>query len=495
MERSSGILLHPSSLPGRYGIGTLGKEARKFVDFLAKSRQKYWQILPLGPTGFADSPYQCFSANAGNPLLIDPEILVKEGFLQPKDLSVAKVFHDGPVDYGKVIDQKIPMLKKAFKLFRENAGRQDKNEYFHFLEANSGWISDYALFMALKEEFGMKPWYQWDRPIKMKQEKVLYPYFSRLHEMIEFQKFIQFIFFRQWMSLKEYAHQKGIRIIGDMPLYVALDSVDAWANPDIFQFDKNKNPIAVGGVPPDYFSKTGQLWGNPLYHWERLAKDGYKWWINRIRANLVLYDIVRIDHFRGLAAYWAVPYGQKTAEKGEWINCPGKDLLQAIRADLGMIPIIAEDLGVITDDVVNLRDSFGLPGMKILQFAFDSGEPNDFLPYNFTPNYVVYTGTHDNETIQGWYSHAKPKDKKLVLDYLNTDGSELHWDFIRLAWASVAHTAIVPMQDLLGLGKKARMNFPGTTENNWIWRMKPGQLTHKISKRLAHLTELYGRHK
>ncbi|MCX6251902.1 MAG: 4-alpha-glucanotransferase [Bacteroidetes bacterium] len=492
-ERTSGILLHPTSLPGKYGIGTLGKEARKFIDFLVKAKQKYWQILPLGPTGFADSPYQCFSALAGNPLLIDLDLLAAEGLLDPLDLENARDFHDGPVDYGKVINIKYPLLRKASRVFHEKAGKKEKDSYYHFLESNSWWISDYALFMALKEYFGQKPWYQWDRPFKMKEEQALYPLFGILHEDIEFQKFIQFIFFRQWMSLKEYAHNHNIRIIGDIPLYIALDSVDAWANTDFFQFDSNKNPIAVGGVPPDYFSETGQLWGNPLYNWDRMRQDGYRWWINRIKANLTLYDIVRIDHFRGLAAYWAIPYGEKTAIRGEWITCPGKELLQAIRNELGDIPVIAEDLGVITPDVEDLRDSFGLPGMKILQFAFDSNEPSDFLPHNYTRNCVVYTGTHDNETVRGWYLNAKKEDKKYILDYLNTGGEELNWDLIRLAWASVAYTAIVPMQDVLDLGTEARMNFPGTTVSNWMWRTKPNQLTDQLAERLAHLTILFGR--
>ncbi len=495
MERSSGILLHPSSLPGKYGIGTLGKEAKKFIDFLVKSKQKYWQILPLGPTGYADSPYQCFSSLAGNPLLIDLEILETEGLLDKKDLESAREATEGSVDYGKVINAKIPLLKKASDTFHKNTHKQEKLDYFHFLDSNSSWLADYSLFMALKVHFGMKPWYEWEKTIKMKQEKAILPYIKLLFDSIEFQKFIQYIFFRQWSVIRDYAHQHGIRIIGDIPLYVALDSVDAWANPDMFQFDKNKNPVAVGGVPPDYFSATGQLWGNPLYNWEHLAKDGYRWWINRIKANLALYDIIRIDHFRGLAAYWAVPYGEKTAVKGEWIHCPGKELLKTISQEISELPIIAEDLGVITADVTDLRDSFKLPGMKILQFAFDSDEPNDFIPYNFTPNYVVYTGTHDNETITGWFSNAKEKDRKHVLDYLNTDGKEIHWDFIRLAWASVARIAVVPAQDLLGLGNEGRLNFPGTTQNNWKWRIKAGQLTDEIAARLKHLTVLYGRSK
>jgi 4-alpha-glucanotransferase len=347
--------------------------------------------------------------------------------------------------------------------------------------------------MALKEHFGQRPWYQWVIPLKMKDDHALMPYFGMLNDKIEFHKFIQFLFFKQWMAVKDYAHENNIRIIGDIPLYVALDSVDAWANPDIFQFDRDKNPIAVGGVPPDYFSATGQLWGNPLYKWEILKQNGFKWWIDRIKANLVLYDIIRIDHFRGFAGYWSVPYGEKTAVNGKWIPGPGKDVFESIKRELGDIPVIAEDLGVITEEVKELRDSFNLPGMKILQFAFDSSEANDYLPHNFTRNCVVYTGTHDNDTMMGRIKNAKAEDLKYLLKYISSDGKDLNWDLMRLAWASVAYTAIVPMQDLLGLGSEARMNLPGTTVNNWMWRAKKSDFTSELSEKLAELTKLYGR--
>jgi len=492
-ERSSGILLHPTSLPGKQGIGALGPEALKFIDFLRKSKQKVWQILPLGPTGYADSPYQCFSSNAGNPLLIDLDILVEEKLLEKKDLDILTDLGDGPVDYGKVIDLKYPILLKAATTFFKDAGQQQKAAYHQFLKASSSWLSDYSLFMALKEHFGQKPWYQWVIPLKMKDDHAIMQYFGMLNDKIEFHKFIQFLFFKQWMAVKDYAHQNNIRIIGDIPLYVALDSVDAWAHPDIFQFDRDKNPIAVGGVPPDYFSATGQLWGNPLYKWEVLKQNGFKWWIDRIKANLVLYDIIRIDHFRGFAGYWSVPYGEKTAINGKWIPGPGKDIFASIQRELGDIPVIAEDLGVITEDVEELRDSFNLPGMKILQFAFDSSEANDYLPHNFPRNSVVYTGTHDNDTIMGWIKNAKAEDIKYLLNYISSDGKDVNWDLIRLAWASVACTAVVPMQDLLGLGSEARMNLPGTTVNNWMWRAKKNDFTPELAERLAGLTELYGR--
>lgn len=491
-ERTSGILLHPTSLPGKYGIGTLGKEAFHFIDFLAKAKQRLWQILPLGPTGYADSPYQCFSSKAGNPLLIDLEILVKENLLEKKDLSSADPAGEDLIDYGKVINAKMPLLMKAWQAFSKHAIPEHKKDYSDFKKDNATWLNDYALFMSLKEHFNQKPWIKWEKPVKMRDAKTLSLLQAELSDKIEFNKFIQYLFFRQWTVVKDYAHQRNIRIIGDIPLYVALDSVDAWANTEMFQFDEHRNPIEVGGVPPDYFSKTGQLWGNPLYRWDVLEKTGFQWWIDRIKSTLNLYDIVRIDHFRGFAAYWSVPYGEKTAVNGKWITCPGKKLFDAISKEFGDIPIIAEDLGVITDDVVELRDSFGLPGMKILQFAFDSSEENDYIPHNFTRNCVVYTGTHDNNTLKGWYESAKPEDKKYVLEYLNSSG-DLCWDFIRLAWASVAYTAIVPMQDLLELGEESRMNLPGTTVNNWMWRAKASDFSNELAHRLAHLTELYGR--
>ena len=493
MERSSGILLHPTSLPGKFGIGTLGKEARSFIDFLVRAKQRYWKILPLGPTGFADSPYQCFSSNAGNPLLIDPEVLSGEGLLTRQELVEAQLPEEDKVDFGKVISVKIPLLKKAGEAFRQKATREQKEDYREFLATNSVWLNDYALFMALKEHFGQRPWYLWEKPLKMRVPEALGPYREKLAGTIEFHKFIQYLFFRQWFSVRDYAHQNNIRIIGDIPLYVAHDSADVWSNPEIFMLDENKDPVAVGGVPPDYFSETGQLWGNPLFNWEKLEQDKFSWWIGRIRSNLLLYDLVRIDHFRGFAAYWAVPYGEKTAVRGEWIPAPGKALFKTIKKELGDIPVIAEDLGVITEDVEELRDSYGLPGMKILQFAFDPEEAYDYLPHNYPGNCIVYTGTHDNDTVVGWYRQEKKADREYVLDYMHTDGHEINWDFIRLAWASVARVAIVPLQDLLGLGTEARMNLPGTTVSNWIWRASRSNFPPELAKRLAHLTQLYGR--
>lgn len=492
-ERGSGILLHPTSLPGKYGIGTLGKEAVEFIDFLSRSKQRFWQILPLGPTGYADSPYQCFSSFAGNPLLINLDLLVQDKFLKSSDLLPMQSFDDGPIDYGKLILLKYPLLKKAAVNFSSFEPDEAKQPYRDFVERNKVWLEDYSLFMALKSHFGQKPWYQWEKPVKERNAKELEKYRESLQDEIQFHHFIQYLFFSQWCRIKEYANRQNIKVIGDIPLYVAMDSADAWTHPELFEFDKERNPIAVGGVPPDYFSETGQLWGNPLFKWDVHKKSGYSWWINRIKGNLVLYDLIRIDHFRGFAAYWSVPYGEKTAINGKWISGPGKDLFKSIYAALGDIPVIAEDLGVITEDVEELRDSFNLPGMKILQFAFDSSEENDYLPHNFPKNCVVYTGTHDNDTVAGWFEKAKPEDREYVLSYLHSNGQNVCGDFIRLAFASVAFTAIIPMQDLLGLGPEARMNLPGTTLNNWMWRMLPSQLSEELAGSLASLTKLYGR--
>lgn len=494
-ERASGILLHPTSLPGKYGIGTLGKAAFDFIDFLVRARQQYWQILPLGPTGYADSPYQCFSAHAGNPNLIDFDLLIKAKLLHNEDLEDFPHFSEDAVSFDALQNARLPLLKKAFQSFTMYADNIEKLAYRNFLKDNAKWINDYALFRAIKANRNQKPWYQWETPLKMRESETIKAIQALLHEEIDFHKFLQFVFFRQWMAVKEYAHKNKIRIIGDIPLYVALDSADSWANPEIFEFDAERNPIRVGGVPPDYFSETGQLWGNPLFRWDVLKETGYSWWVDRINTNLFLYDVIRIDHFRGFSAYWAIPYGEKTAVHGEWIPCPGNDFFEFLRTKSGNLPIIAEDLGVITPDVETLRDDFGLPGMKILQFAFDSSEANDYLPHNYIKNCIVYTGTHDNDTIIGWFNGATPEDRKYMLDYLNAPEKDINWTLIRLAWASVAYTAIVPMQDILGLGSASRMNLPGTTANNWQWRAKANVFTDDLAEKLAHLTVLYGRTK
>lgn len=487
-QRGSGILLHPTSLPGKYGIGTLGKKAYEFVDFLAAAKQTYWQILPLGPTGYADSPYQCFSSKAGNPFLIDIDMLVAEGLLKPGDIPSFQTEDETRIDYGSVIVHINSVLKIA-------AGRFDRTSvsYRSFIEKNSNWLDDYALFMAMKEKFDKRPWYEWEDTYRLHDETALNELANELQPAMDLQKFMQYIFFRQWFALKNYANKHGIKIIGDIPIYVAMDSADTWINPSLFQFDENKEPLCVGGCPPDYFSATGQLWGNPIFNYAEMEKDHFSWWIDRIKYNLELYDLIRVDHFRGFAGYWSIPYGEETAVNGKWVDGPGNKLFTAIKNALGEIPIIAEDLGLITPDVIALRDDFDLPGMKILQFAFDSGEANDYIPHNYNKNCVVYTGTHDNETVRGWYENASDADKKYIKEYIGSDGNNIAWDLIRCAWASVAYTAIAPMQDVLALGGDARMNLPGTTINNWQWRMKDQDISAVLAHKLAHITVLYGR--
>mgnify|MGYP003408130654 FL=1 len=488
-KRASGILLHPTSLAGKYGMGALGNEAKAFIDFLHLAKQTYWQILPLGPTGYGDSPYQCFSSNAGNPYLIDIDTLVNDGLITADDIPELVVADDIRIDYGSVIDHKMGILKTAKNNFKPDGN----NEYTFFLQANAHWLNDYALFMALKEKFDKRPWYEWENDYRLRNQSVLLKETLALKDSIEFQQFIQYVFFKQWKDIKNYANSKGVQIIGDIPIYVAMDSSDTWCNPELFQFDNNKNPVVVGGCPPDYFSETGQLWGNPIFNYHKMEEDGFAWWINRIRASLALYDYVRVDHFRGFSGYWSIPYGEPTAVNGKWVDGPGKKLFYAIKNALGDIPIIAEDLGLITPDVTELRDHFNLPGMKILQFAFDSAEANDYIPHNYIKNCVVYTGTHDNDTVLGWYEKAKEADQKYFLNYIHSNGSDICKDLIRVAWASVANTAIIPMQDLLRLGGDARMNLPGTTVNNWLWRMKADDLKLELAEELAALTKLYDR--
>lgn len=492
-ERSSGILLHPTSLPGKFGIGSLGKEAFDFVDFLVESGQKLWQVFPLGPTGYGDSPYQCFSAFAGNPLLISLEKLVEEGLLTENDLNTNETFDTNLVDFGKVINFKFPVLRKAYSHFAMNGSQLEKIKFDTFCQNSSLWLEDYALFMALKDHFGGKPWIEWDLDIKMREEKALEYYANHLSETINFQKFIQYLFFKQWKEVKSYANSNYIKVVGDIPIFVAFDSADAWSNPDIFLFDQDRKPVKVAGVPPDYFSATGQLWGNPLYDWNKLEETGFQWWIDRIKSNLVLSDIIRIDHFRGFAAYWAVPYGEKTAINGEWVPAPGKALFTAIEKALGTLPIIAEDLGLITPDVIELRDHFNFPGMKILQFAFDSGEENDYLPHTYDKNCVVYTGTHDNDTVLGWYQKAKAEDKKFLADYINVvcNDSNISMELLKAAWASTAVIALAPFQDLLGLGSEARINTPGVAAGNWMWRAKAEQINSSKASDLRKVTKLY----
>ena len=494
-ERSSGILFHPTSLPGKYGIGTLGKEAYAFIDFLKKSRQKLWQIFPLGPTGYGDSPYQSFSSFAGNPYLIDFDLLIEAHLLSEEDLRDV-FFGDNEeyIDYGAVYNQKYPLLRKAYENFKSSDNHEMRENLEHFKRENASWLNDYSLYISLKNHFNGLPWNEWAHDIKNREHGAMEHYRNELADDIEYHNFIQFLFFKQWGDVKRYANENGIKIIGDIPIFVAADSSDAWANPEIFLFDEERKPVKVAGVPPDYFSATGQLWGNPLYNWQKLKETNYSWWVERVRANLSTCDIIRIDHFRGFEAYWAVPYGDDTAINGQWEPGPGIDLFNAIKSQLGELPIIAEDLGLMTQGVIDLREATGFPGMKILGFAFDSGEENDYLPHTYTRNCVVYTGTHDNDTLVGWFQKAKEEDRQFARDYLNSRADdEIHWDAIRGAWSSVACMAISPVQDFLGLGSEARINTPGVASGNWQWRLKQGVLTDELAERIAKLTRIYSR--
>ncbi len=494
-ERSSGILFHPTSLPGKYGIGTLGKEAYAFIDFLKKSKQKLWQIFPLGPTGYGDSPYQSFSSFAGNPYLIDFDLLIEAHLLSEEDLKdVSFGDNEEYIDYGAIYNQKYPLLRKAYENFKSSDNNEMKGSLENFKRENSSWLNDYSLYISLKNHFNGLPWNEWAQDIKNREDGAIHHYRNELADDIEYHNFIQFLFFKQWGDVKRYANENGIKIIGDIPIFVAADSSDAWANPEIFLFDKERKPVKVAGVPPDYFSATGQLWGNPLYNWEKLKDTNYSWWVERVRANLSTCDIIRIDHFRGFEAYWAVPYGDDTAINGQWEPGPGIDLFNAIKSQLGELPIIAEDLGLMTQGVIDLREATGFPGMKILGFAFDSGEENDYLPHTYTKNCVVYTGTHDNDTLVGWFQKAKEEDRQFARDYLNSRADdEIHWDAIRGAWSSVACMAISPVQDFLGLGSEARINTPGVASGNWQWRLKQGVLNNELAERIAKLTKIYSR--
>jgi 4-alpha-glucanotransferase len=503
--RTSGILLHPTSLPGRLGIGDLGKEAYQFADFLAETGQRLWQILPLGPTGYGNSPYQCLSVFAGNPLLISLERLVEDGLLDPADLGDIPSFPENKVDYDAVIAFRLSLLEKSFESFVKRAALEERQEFEAFCQRNSSWLETYCLFMALKDVHDLAAWNTWEEDIRKRHPKSIEHWNTQLNREIRHQKYQQYQFFKQWSELKKYCNERGIRFIGDMPIFIALDSAEVWSHPEMFYLNDNGEPTVVAGVPPDYFCKTGQLWGNPLYRWDVMAKDGYAWWIERFRATHALVDVIRLDHFRGFEKYWEVPGKDITAMNGRWVLGPGVELFKSVRKTLGSLPIIAEDLGVITPEVDALRDQLGFPGMKVLQFAFGSDpKADDYKPHNYPRNCVVYTGTHDNNTTIGWLSGVDVTDStqsreereieaQLAIKYMGTDGHEVNWDFIRLALMSVGDTAIIPMQDVLGLGSEARMNVPGTTEGNWCWRFLPQMLTQEIKGRLKESTAIYGR--
>ncbi len=493
--RSSGILLHPTSLPSRFGIGELGLEAYKFIDFLVASSQQLWQVLPLGPTGYGNSPYASFSALAGNPLLISMEQLQEQGWLTQDDFANLPDFPAHYVDFDRVIQTKMPLLQKAYDNFKAKASPIQEKEFIAFCELKASWLDDYALFMAIREAHNGASWHHWERGIATSQPNVKAEWRDRLKNEILFHKYLQFEYFRQWTRLKQYANAEGIQIIGDIPIYVAHDSADVWAHPEIFCLDEETGePSLMAGVPPDYFSETGQLWGNPVYQWEKLQKDNFSWWIERFEFLLDYVDIVRIDHFRGFEAYWAVEQGETTAMNGTWVKAPGVEFFGALNDKLGKLPIMAEDLGVITPEVDALRDRFEFPGMKILHFAFGGGPDNPYLPFIYTRNCVVYTGTHDNNTTVGWFNQLSDWERENVLRYLgSTSHDGIHWDLIRLALGSVANQAIIPMQDILGLGGEAQMNFPGKAEGNWGWRYQSWAINDEIRDRIKSLTYTYGR--
>ena len=494
--RKNGMLMPVSALPGAYGIGCFSREAYKFVDVLKEAGQKLWQILPLGQTGYGDSPYQSFSTFAGNPYFIDLETLIEDELLKKEECDAADFGDDEEaIDYEKMYYARFKVLKLAYARAKKS-GLTESKAYQTYLEEEKAWLADYALYMAVKDSFDGKSWDQWDEDIRLRKPDAIAAYQKKLSSEIEFYEFLQYLFAGQWAGLKKYANEQGIEIIGDIPIYVAFDSADTWANPKLFQLDEENLPVAVAGCPPDAFSATGQLWGNPLYAWDYHKKTGYDWWMKRVAHCFKLYDVIRIDHFRGFDEYYAIPYGDKTAENGKWMPGPGMELFRTMKEKLGDLPIIAEDLGFLTDTVRQLLKDSGYPGMKVLEFAFVAGQDSDYLPHNYDKNCVVYTGTHDNDTLQGWYQTLSEEDKEMTKEYLNnpyTPDEEVHWDFISLAMRSVADTCIIPVQDYLGLGNKARINMPSTLGGNWMWRMKKGAFTEELIKKIRKMTEVCAR--
>jgi len=494
-ERSAGVLLHPTSLPGKYGIGDFGKEAFKFIDFLKEAGQTLWQVFPLGPTGYGDSPYQCFSAFAGNPLLVSPDILIKDNLLSEEDIENPPAQNPAHIDFGNVIEYKKSLLLKAFHNFKiDTNGLED--DFNNFCEGHKDWLEDFALFMAAKDHHNGDVWSNWDKHLVHRDKDALVEWKEKLIDEILYHKFVQFNFFRQWNAIRKYASKSGIKIIGDMPIFIAYDSADLWANKELFTVDKDGKLETVAGVPPDYFSPTGQLWGNPLYKWKVIAKDDFSWWIKRFASLYEIVDIVRIDHFRGFQAYWEIMGDAKTAEKGRWVKAPGDKLLKSIFKHLGEVPILAEDLGVITPEVEKLRDKFDLPGMKILQFAFGTDMETKFLPHNFIPNCVVYTGSHDNDTTFAYFDSAKDDDTDIyehAQKYLNYFDDDILYELIRTAYASVANIVVIPMQDILKLGGEARMNFPGKLGGNWTWRFTWDQVDENLTAHYKGMSILYER--
>ncbi|GIV96080.1 MAG: 4-alpha-glucanotransferase [Herpetosiphonaceae bacterium] len=491
--RASGVLLHPTSFPGRFGIGELGSEAYRFVDFLARAGQRLWQVMPLGPTGYGDSPYASPSAFAGNPMLVSLERLQQEGLLEEDDVATMPPLPEDRIDFGAVIPVKMGLLRRAFERWRDGRASNEQREQFQaFVEEHRFWLEDYALYMALQETYSGQ-WNSWPDDLVVRRPEALEQARRELADLIDFRCFLQYQFFRQWLDLKRYANERNILIIGDIPIFVAYDSADVWSNPGLFYLDEERNPTVVAGVPPDYFSATGQLWGNPLYRWDTMARDDYRWWAERFRQTFRLVDIVRIDHFRGFESYWEVPAGEETAINGRWLKGPGLAFFKAIERQLGALPIIAEDLGIITEEVNVLRQAAGFPGMRVLQFAWVTDATNPYLPHNYVRDTVVYTGTHDNDTTIGWFQNISQEEREKVLRYLGHGHIAIHWELIRLAMMSVANFAIFPLQDALGLGSEARMNIPGQQIGNWGWRYRASMLTDELAGALAEMATTYGR--
>ncbi|HVL25695.1 MAG TPA: 4-alpha-glucanotransferase [Thermomicrobiales bacterium] len=491
--RESGILLHPTSLPGPHGIGDFGDSAFRFIDWLERGGQRLWQVMPLGPTGFGDSPYSSPSAFAGNPLLISLAWLQGDGLLEEQELTPAREFPEHAVDFPRVVPFRMRMLRAAFDRFRRGAASHLRAEFETFVQEGAVWLDDFAMFMAIKEAVGGGWWPEWPEDIRRRTPEAMAAWRERVADDVRFHKFVQFLFQRQWQQLRHYANERGIRIIGDIPIFVAYDSADVWAHQDLFQLGADGYPTFVAGVPPDPFSATGQLWGNPVYDWPAMRAGGFAWWTERIAWTRHMVDIVRVDHFRGFAAAWLVPFGAPDASGGHWEIAPGGEVFAAARRALGDFPVIVEDLGVITPDVISLRELLGFPGMNVLQFAFEEDPHNVYLPHNARRNSVAYTATHDNQTTVGWFHSRPDHEREAVQRYLGRDGSDIAWDLIRAAWASVANTAIAPMQDVLRLGDEARMNTPGTQFGNWSWRLLPEQLDASLADGLRELTHAYGR--
>lgn len=495
LPRSSGVLLHPTSLPGPFGIGDLGPRAHAWVDRLAQAGQAWWQVLPVGPTGYGDSPYQSPSTFAGNLNLISPELLGDGGLASPGDIDGCLLPDAGPIQYVDVIPRKRRLVRRAWERFSAGEGGASlRAEFAQFRSDAAGWLDDFALFMAAKDAYSGKPWWEWPASLAARQDAAVRDTGERLADEVDAHRFGQFLFFRQWAALRDHARRRGVRLIGDLPIYVAQDSADVWGHPELFLLDQDRRPRFVAGVPPDYFSETGQLWGNPIYDWDAHRKTGFRWWVDRLRAALKLFDLIRIDHFRGIEAFWAVPFGDPTATHGQWVPGPRADLLRALQNSLDDIPIIAEDLGFITPEVDALREQFGLPGMRILQFAFGGAVESRFLPHRYTPNMVVYTGTHDNDTTAGWAEKLTADERSQFARYAPASTREPVQTLIRLGWASVADLALAPLQDFLGLGSGARLNTPGTTTGNWGWRVTDGALSApEWSDRLREWTVVYER--